>query len=296
MAEMTTEVERLIRRATPLLFGIFGQSFDHDGNRIVQQGGSGIFVAQFLGLTARHVSQHFFRLDGRRDAPPARLYETQYGASLFQLHDPFGGRRQPLTAMWQAHHTWDSQVTDITLVHVSAESGHALDLQAQMPTRFFEWSLLSPPVGTRVTMLGFPETTVTSEEGQWSIEGGFVLQEATVDVVFKERRDRGMLNFPCFALNMHAEGGFSGGPVFHEGRLCGIVSSSTTYDTQTYVASLWPMCLMEYDAGFGGKTSFADLFDRGVIVAHDWRELRGRYEKRFDEGGKPYAYLSPSSA
>ena len=63
---MNREVELLILRATPLVFGVFGQTYDEEGQRIVRVGGSGIFVAPFQALTARHVSRDLFRTDPSR--------------------------------------------------------------------------------------------------------------------------------------------------------------------------------------------------------------------------------------
>lgn len=54
---MNRNVQLLILRATPLVFGVFGQTYGPDGERIVRVGGSGIFVAPFQALTATRESR-----------------------------------------------------------------------------------------------------------------------------------------------------------------------------------------------------------------------------------------------
>jgi len=63
---MDPDVELLIRRATPLTFGVFAQIPGANGDRITRCGGSGIFVSPFHALTARHVTRDFFEIDSTR--------------------------------------------------------------------------------------------------------------------------------------------------------------------------------------------------------------------------------------
>jgi hypothetical protein len=81
--------------------------------------------------------------------------------------------------------------------------------------------------------------------------------------------------------------------VFWNGKLCGLVSGGS--DHETYVASLWPLCLLKYkypDLGvLGGEISFGSLFDWGEIRSADWPMIKNRIEKRFDDQGKAYAFI-----
>src|SRR6266568_2648065 len=287
---MELTVERLIRHATPLLFGIYGHAIGEKGEINIKVGGSGVFIAPFLAITARHVSRELLKFDYRAERPPKGTFEAQFGSSIFQLHEPFGGK--PVHAVWKVDRSWDSRFTDISLMQVSADSGLALQFQKEMPRTFLEWRFLPPHLGGKVTLLGFPQTSITQLNDEFRIDTNFILQEAAIVDVHYPWRDRGMLNFPCYELNMPVDHGFSGGPAFFDGRLCGIVASGTSYDNRSYITALWPLALMEYDyAGLGGKTTFRDLVDRGAIKSIDWPEIRSRIAICSDEHGEEYACL-----
>lgn len=89
--------------------------------------------------------------------------------------------------------------------------------------------------------------------------------------------------------------GFSGGPVFCEERLCGLVSSDALLETGTYAATLWPLCLLEYEypdhGSLGRKTKVGDLLDSGVIRSTDWNMIRQRISKRMDDRGRTFAHI-----
>jgi hypothetical protein len=107
-----------------------------------------------------------------------------------------------------------------------------------------------------------------------------------------------MFNFPGFQINKPVDYAFSGGggPVFWEDRLCGIVSGGTI-DDDTYAASLWPLCLLEYEypdlGALGVKRVLGELFERGLLRSQDWRHIKDRIAKRYDAEGKPYAEMAP---
>ena len=113
---MNRDVEILILRATQLVFGVLGQTYGPDGQRIVRVGGSGIFVAPFQALTARHVSRDLFRTDpARADELNRRTpgyFETPHSSNLFQAHDLFGN--EPRLLFWCVRRTWDPVFTDIS--------------------------------------------------------------------------------------------------------------------------------------------------------------------------------------
>ena len=63
--------------------------------------------------------------------------------------------------------------------------------------------------------------------------------------------------------------------MFHNGRLCGIVSDGSIADESlTYIASLWPLCLMEIEypnlGALNRKELIGDWFERSQIRAVDW--------------------------
>ena len=122
----------------------------------------------------------------------------------------------------------------------------------------------------------------------------YVLQEGSVTDVYELRRDRGLYSFPCFRIDKPVNHGFSGGPVFWRGKLCGIISGGS--DDDTYVASLWPLTLLKYKypgmGALGGEKTFSDLFDSRELHSEDWPRIKDRIaKKRDDEDGKFYAFI-----
>ena len=294
---MEREVELLIQRATPLVFGIFSHMNDQGGKSVVRVSGSGIFVAPFQALTARHVGRDLLRIDPDRfddlDKRTHGYFELPHSLGVFQVLEGHGG--SPRKAFWAVNRVWDPVFTDICFMEVSAHSGEACGMQFGMPTRFFEWSLLPPPRASHVVVLGFPKTEIISVE-PLKFDVKYLMQEGTVTDVFEHKRDRGMYSFPCFCIDKPVDPGFSGGPAFCNGRLCGVVSGGSVAEADlTYVASLWPLCLMEYeypDQGeLGRKRAFSELFERGVLYSDDWPNLRGRIFKAHDDSGRPYATI-----
>lgn len=101
--------------------------------------------------------------------------------------------------------------------------------------------------------------------------------------------------FPLFEVDVKVDKGFSGGAVFHNGALCGLVAVSSSFEEKTWCCALWPLSLLEYDSELPDvKTSFGSLFDAGVIVARDWSLVKGRAERREDEHWNAYAALQES--
>jgi hypothetical protein len=72
--------------------------------------------------------------------------------------------------------------------------------------------------------------------------------------------------------------GFSGGPVFYNGQLCGLVSGSL--GDATMVVTLWPICLMEIEQPDLGqlnkKEVIGDWFQDGRLKAAEWPAIRER--------------------
>jgi hypothetical protein len=292
---LDTDGQFVVRRAIPLIFGVFGGRIDSDGRRITRVGGSGTFVAPFVGLTAGHVSKDLLKLGWRGERPPTRTtsFKTEYSSGLFQFADV---ARPTETGMWQVSASWTPVVTDISMLQVSAFAESALDFQSKKLT-YFDWALLPPPKGTEVLMLGFPETEIEPGGGDAvHIQSHIVLQVGKVLEVYEERRSRGFMDFPCFTIGATVDEGFSGGPILWGDRLCGIVSSGSSFSDETCGATLWPVCLLEYEnpelGTFGGKQYFGEFFDRGIIRSNDWPEIKDRISKRFDpENDRLYAHI-----
>jgi hypothetical protein len=303
MDNQIEDLEVLAERYARLVFGIFGHGDREDGQIVVRVGGSGIFVAPCTAITARHVVRDLFNTNPVR-ADELRRKTEGYGilphwSGLFQI----GGFRDQNAppALWGVTRVWDPDVTDICLVEAAPDGELATQRLNDSRRLFPEWSLLPPPVGSLVEMVGFPSSTVALTGSGSRFSFPFTVQRGWVQEIFETRRDRGMYRFPCFSVNLPVDHGFSGGPVFYNGRLCAIVSGGTVAEENlTYVATLWPICLMEIEypnlGSLNRKEAVGDWFEQGRIHASDWPEVKCRASTMKDDQGHRYACLGPDNA
>jgi hypothetical protein len=294
-ADVDPHLKQLFDRAVRLLFLNFCHKEDVPGERVVRVGGSGIFVAPFLALTARHVTRDFIKLDWRgelRDPVWSRqnyYFYPEYTANLFQF---FGGQAH---ALWAIDQTWDTPLTDISLLQFSAEAGLAQTVQFEtLP--FFEWEVLPPSIGSEIIALGFSEMKVDINNGAMNVESKVHIKKAKVTQVFPNRRDAGLITFPAFEIDVTLDHGCSGGPVFHNDRLCGIISGDSHGTERSAIASLWPLTQMKYGYSdvreeLRAEQQFGDLLDSGVIKSADWPSTKERITKEVDENDTPRASL-----
>lgn len=281
-----SSLERLITRAARYTFGIFATN-ESAGAMKATAGGSGIFIGPFQGLTARHVSEYFVRLDGRERLPKYR-FRTQHSIGLFQVLEPFDSKSN--RALWHVDQSWNSAYSDLTLLEISAEDQVSDRIQYHWPAGFFELQLLPPSRGSRIVVVGFPKLEAEATGGsQITIGAPFTVKEGTVTKIYQIRADLGQLNFPCFEIDIHVAGGFSGGAAFFEDRLCGIVSQSPSYEARSTIASLWPLALMK-GSGELGEWSIAAQLDNGSLRASDWADVKSRISIEEDEHGR-HAFL-----
>jgi hypothetical protein len=128
---------------------------------------------------------------------------------------------------------------------------------------------------------------------------------ATVTQVFEERRDSGLLDFPCFEIDGRIAGGMSGGPVFNErGSLCGINCSSlqgadADLSYTSWIASLWPALGTPVEFEGPGLTCkgpypLSELSTVGALTLDDrWVEFRTRVYLESNERGENRLRLRP---
>ena len=120
------EMQRIAR----LAFGHYAW-WDSDGEQKIEEAGSGILIAPGLGLTAKHVTKSFFKLDPQYDAlqrrsspldPQYRVIKrkSEFASLVYQApHD--GGEMN-----WKAEVTWPSPDTDITSMVLDPRSDAAI--------------------------------------------------------------------------------------------------------------------------------------------------------------------------
>lgn len=272
---LETDIRRLLGRAGPLTFGVIGSSGTEEAT--TTGAGSGIFVAPRLGLTARHVSRGLFDLEPGGDpgySPTPRL--TKHIVNLFQVLDPFDPQSDH--AFWHVDQNWDFVFSDLSLIKVSPDDEMADRMAVEWPRKPFDLQLQPPPVGAIVQAFGYPKHAAHSSGAQIFIDAPATFVEGTVLDVYMPFRDRGFMSFPCYAVEMAhpIDHGFSGGPVFADGMLCGIVSAANDFDSVAYVAALWPLLRDE---------RIVDSLATYQVSARGWEDLRGRIKVREDERG-----------
>ena len=292
------DLDRLGERYARLVFGIFGHGDDEHGQVVARVGGSGVFVAPCYAITARHVVRDLFNTNPAR-ADEVRRRTAGYSvlphwSGLFQI-GAFRDQNAP-PVLWGVTRVWDPEITDICLLEAAPDGELATERLNDSRRSFAEWSLLPPPVGELVEMVGFPSSNVALSQAGSRFSFPFTVQRGWVQEVFEIRRDRGMYRFPCFSVNQPVDHGFSGEPVFHNGKLCGVVSGGSLADEDlTYVASLWPICLMEIEypnlGSLNRREAIADWFDAKRIRASDWPFIKQHATTMKDELGQPYALL-----
>ena len=103
-----------------------------------------------------------------------------------------------------------------------------------------------------------------------------------------------MYSFPCFVVDQEVPHGMSGGPVFWDGKLCGVVSGGL--GEQTVIAALWPACLIEFEnpklGTLNHKPTVQALFETGQLHAKYWDSVRGNVSFEVVDG-KQVALLRP---
>ena len=96
--------------------------------------------------------------------------------------------------------------------------------------------------------------------------------------IFREKRDSGLLNFPCFRTDTRFDHGMSGGPVINEaGYVCGVICSSTTQFEDdpkyiSYVSLIWPAMGINIDVAIeGGKSEKRLIYElaKSGLIATD---------------------------
>lgn len=282
MADRDTEL--LFQRAGSLVCAIVADTIE--GERQAYVGGTGIFVAPYLVLTARHVLIDLFKLTGQPEPKRRGNFETQQGIHLFQVN-PFGDIE---FSGWTADRSWQTSFHDLALVQVHPEDTKTGKI-ATTPASWLPWSVMPPPEGERVHLLGYPQTKAAYAGGDLRVGLMAVAGEGRVTKVHELRRDRGAYKAPCFEITTEVDHGFSGGGVFWNGDLCGLVWGGIM-EGGTMVSSLWPVTKMGID-GIGPSTSVGVYLDNGTIPSPDWRAVRDRIAIVDDDMEGSSALLRP---
>ena len=138
-----------------------------------------------------------------------------------------------------------------------------------------------PRVGENILAIGYYNNhfdEIRHENGQIKVSNSRegVSTTGIVIEVFLNKRDSGMLSFPCFQSSSQYEPGMSGGPIFGEaGYVCGVVCSglrenSSSNEFVTYGSILGPSFAYNLKGWFADKNPahdvlVSDLINEGAI-------------------------------
>jgi len=280
--------------------------------------GSGIFIAPFLGLTAKHVVVDMMNLHSSRPIYGKRIPVT---IRLHQIptidHETFPPDEMPI---WVVREVTECPYSDLALLDVFPENSAAKALAAAA------WNdaipkicLLPPSLEARVRILGYPGVSRQFDDvaKRLDVTSNVVLSEGRVTEVFADWRlpprpsgpailgprttpDQDLTDFPCFEVTAPIEQGMSGSGTVSGPELVGIVSSGLDLPAddsadagRSRIASLWPLIFTRNISMGLGLASFLELLQSALLNCADWREV----EKRayLDESqGKPRARLRPA--
>ncbi len=286
----------LLRRLRPLLFGQYGwipagTEVDPDDQKPVKVAGSGLFVAPRLGLSARHVSRAYRRLDPSMEAEARRFtpFEPQYrinkritnfATMLYQV--PYGPLSYGRTeydnedlVQWRSIVDWASPDTDITVIRAEPMTPGAE--KAERGFDYLDWQLLPPRIGSTVEIFGFPRQHIEVEPEYHTQTMELWTYSARVVEHAYPIQAHGFTEFPGFRLDREFDFGFSGSPIIYAGALVGIFSGPD------YVSCLWPLAIHSFPDLNDVYYQFEELFDMGDIHARDWDEVKGRVVRQLCE-------------
>lgn len=207
-----------------------------EGNT-VRASGSAVLVAPYIALTARHVTDDYFKHFHSAEAPQSD-YNANY--TIFAR-----GRSGGTWRMFFVRRIFNTHGTDIVALYVEPADGAdpvswpriRLDVRPpQVGSSVYSWGHIGPAAtieGTISPVLGWGANLCRSS--------------GVVRDVYPLERDRSLVNFPSFHFDARVDPSMSGGPVFDSsGNLIGINSTSMAATAEhpihsSMAALLWPV-------------------------------------------------------
>jgi hypothetical protein len=238
--------------------------------------GTAVVIAPHLGVTARHVIDDYWRRFGDDRKLKFGDLEASFGLLAQQVLPGGSG------ALWAVRKLWRSPHTDLAVLLLDPYSELARTYRWRRPML----RLRPPAVGDDVSCFGYRGGAARAAVDSEQIKVKWTCSPSTavgrVVEVFGNRRDRGMLDFPCFSTNAPFTHGMSGGPIMLNGVLSGIICAGglegADGQQMTYGVSLWPLLATTLPldvAGYpkGAEFTVLDLVQRGFVRAVDLESI-----------------------
>lgn len=163
---------------------------------------------------------------------------------------------------------------DIALLHANLPIHQETGLPPPVRAQRLGTSL--PEIGELCFAFGYHSMTWTKGDVSDSLYVPISCSKGIVEDIHIPRRDRSMLPFPCFRMNLELPSGMSGGPVLDsKGIVRGVVCSSftgdkgephTSYATLAGLAALIKLTFEDHD-GSSKKGFLWDLMKAGAVPA-----------------------------
>lgn len=140
-----------------------------------------------------------------------------------------------------------------------------------------------PKIGSQITAIGYYQMAGSLENSDTSVikyAMETAISTGTIEAIYPEYRDKGMLSFPCFHSNAKFNHGMSGGPIFDEqGNVLGVVcsglnSSEEACEFISYGSLIYPILGCQIDIAKQPEaqsetTLLYDLALEGHIITDD---------------------------
>lgn len=265
----------------------------NDQNKI-EVPGTGVRINPGLGLTAAHVATEFFTKLALPEGMPIPRQQRRYEGVEVRAaeQDPSGRTTDEVNGWWYVDGFFGSKLTDISLLMLSP--GNEAARRADRIGRYLRWSLSPPLIDQQLYAFGYikealhSETTGTRTDFEVEYTGS-TQRVIVTDVFAGGRRDKPLdvplilgnkLSFdpatePSFEVRGEISPSMSGGPVFNDDLLYGIVSRGLTErgddgvdrDVAGIVVLLKPLLEMgEVSLGEGyPRIRIANLVNEGKI-------------------------------
>ena len=248
--------------------------------------GSGVIIAPYLALTAKHVMdqgflKHFF---GDRLLNADGSIRVPKDLDLV-LQAACGDKENAAAFRFAVEHFSFSTVSDLALLRIMP-----LFSQEGYLWPCVKINALPPVAGEKIAAYGYVYGDGEVEHGTIRSLPKLHRSQGTVEEVFLMQRDRSLVYFPSFQTNARCDHSMSGGPVFSgNGKLAGIVSVGGPPDNGKHysiAASIWPIVGSRLDAWLPGQSqpktcSLKHLIDIGLIHIEGLEAFNIEYD---DEG------------
>lgn len=244
--------------------------------------GTGFVInASGLFVTAAHVLEEACNKAIRRKGVDGKYYNHYEFYAIYVSDEPLPDIDATVGGLLPIDHVWAPAELDIGFGWLRLP--RRLSDNEPLPVYPVRIRPVVPKLETNIVALGYYKMAGSMKVGgQAVIEYAqqTAISKGTIQEVFPEFRDKGMLSFPCFRTDARFEPGMSGAPIFDEtGNVLGVVCSGgdSAGDTAQFISHgslIWPIFGCQVDIAKTPeappeKTLLYDLARDGSLLTDD---------------------------